>query len=128
MCVSVAFPGYTQLLLQKEYLFPIHFNYFENNTVADNKLAHKVIASDQFELFNGVLCQFYQSYVKSLPAAQWPVHQLAIPDPFRQNVLGSYHDFHAGGGHLGVQKLFAARRECYILPGMYQLKHDCYKK
>ena len=127
MYVSVAFPDHTQLLLQKEHLFPIHFSYFENNTVADDKLAHKVIESDQFELFNGVLCHFYQSYVKSLPAAQRLVHQLAIPDLFRQNVHGSYHDSHASDGHLGVQKLFAASRECYILPGMYPLKYDCYK-
>ena len=70
MCVSVVFIGHTQLLLQKEYLFPTHFSYFENNTVADNELAHKVIESDQFELFKGALCHFYQSYVKSLPAAQ----------------------------------------------------------
>ena len=113
--------------LQKECIdFQHIFRYLENNTLPDDKkLANKVvIESNQYALFDGVLYHFYQPRVKSLPAAQRLVRQLALPGALRQDVLRSFHDSHAGGGHLGVQKTFAAIRERYFFPGMYQVIHD----
>ena len=50
--------------------------------------------------------------------------QLALRGALRQDVLHSFHDSHAPGGHLGVQKTFAAIRERYFFSGMYQVIHD----
>ena len=102
------------------------FNYLENNTLPDDKkLAHKtVIESDQYALLDGVLYHLYQPRVKNLNGPQRLIRQLALPGPSRPDVLRSFHDSHAGGGHLGVQKTFAAIRERYFFPGMYQIIHD----
>ena len=113
--------------LQKECIdFQHIFSYLENNTLPDDKkLANKVvIESNQYALFDGVLYHFYQPRVKSLPAAQWLVRQLALLGALRQDVLHSFHDSHARSGHLGVQKTFAPIRERYFFPGMYQVIHD----
>ena len=99
------------------------FEYLETGKLPDDKqLVHRVVVeSDQYALFNGVLYHFYQPRVKGLPAAQRLVRQLALPGPCRQDVLRSFHDSHAGWGHLGVQKTFTAIRERYFFPGMYQI-------
>ncbi|MES9881485.1 MAG: DDE-type integrase/transposase/recombinase [Sedimenticola sp.] len=47
-----------------------------------------------------------------------------MPKVLRSDVLRSYHDNHAGGGHLGISKTYAAIREKYYFPGMYKVIHD----
>ena len=60
------------------------------------KLAHTVvIESSQNALLDGYLYHFYQPRVKGLPAAQRLVRQLALPGPFRLDVLRSFHDSYA---------------------------------
>ena len=121
------FPGKTVSDLQKECIdFRDIFKYLENGTLPDDKkLANKVILeSNQYALLHGVLYHFYQPRVKNMQTPQRLVRQLALPGPCREDVLLSFHDSHAGGGHLGVQKTFAAIRECYFFPGMYQIIHD----
>ncbi|MEW8546122.1 MAG: reverse transcriptase domain-containing protein [Candidatus Thiodiazotropha sp.] len=102
------------------------FLYLENKTLPeDKKLAHTtVIEADQYALYNGVLYHHYQPRVKGLPTSQRLVRQIAVPGPCREDLLKSFHDSHAGGGHLGVQKTFAAIRERYYFPGMYQIISD----
>ena len=110
--------------LQKECQdFKYIYEYLASNTLPDDeKLAHTVvIESSQYALLDGYLYHFYQPRVKGLPAAQRLVRQLALPGPCRPDVLRSFHDSHAGGGHLGIQKTFAAIRERYYFPGMYQI-------
>lgn len=124
---SLKFQGKTISDLQRECLdFKHIFEYLENDALPnDKKLGNKiVIESSQYGLLNGVLYHFYQPRVKGLPAAQRLVRQLALPGPVREDVLRSFHDSHAGGGHLGVQKTFAAIRERYFFPAMYQIIHD----
>ena len=113
--------------MQKECIDFQHIvSYLENSTLLDDKkLANKVdIESNQYALFDGVLYHFYQPHVESLPAAQRLVRLLALLGALRQDVLRSFHDSHACSGHLGVQKTFAAIRERYFFPGMYQVIHD----
>ena len=102
------------------------FLYLENRTLPEEKtLAHTtVIEADQYSLYNGVLFHHYQPRVKGLPTSQRLVRQLAVPGPCREDLLKSYHDSHARGGHLGVQKTFTAMRERYYFPGMYQIISD----
>ena len=52
------------------------------------------------------------------------MRQLALSGPCREDVLRSFHDTHAGGGHLGVQQTIAAICERYFFPGMYQIIGD----
>ena len=121
------FPGKTVSDLPKECVdFRDIFKYLENGTLPDDKkLANKVmLESNQYALLHGVLYHFYQPRVKNMQTPQRLVRQLALPGPCREDVLLSFHDSHAGGGHLGVQKTFAAIRERYYFPGMYQIIHD----
>ena len=110
--------------LQKECRdFKYIYEYLASKTLPeDEKLAHNVVVeSSQYALLDGHLYHFYQPRVKGLPASQRLVRQLALPGPCRPDVLKSFHDSHAGGGHLGIQKTFAAIRERYFFPGMYQI-------
>ena len=117
-------PGKMISDLQKERPdFKHIYEYLTSQTLpVVKKLTHTVvIESSQYALHDGVLYHFYQPRVKGLPAEQWLVRQLALPGLCRQDVLRSFHDSHAGGGHLGIQKTFAAIRERYYFPGMCQI-------
>ncbi|MES9902576.1 MAG: integrase zinc binding domain-containing protein, partial [Sedimenticola sp.] len=91
----------------------------------DSKRANAVTAeAGQYAMLNGVLYHFYQPRSKGVPVEQRTVKQVALPQVLRSDVLKSFHDCHAGGGHLGITKTHAAIREKYYFPGMYQVIHD----
>ena len=113
--------------LQKECQdFKHIYEYLASHTLPnDKKLAHTVVVeSSQYALLDGFLYHFYQPRVKGLPAAQRLVRQLALPGPCRPDVLRSFHDSHAGGGHLGIQKTFATIRERCDLCLCQRMKTD----
>ena len=110
--------------LQKECQnFKHIYEYLSSKTLPeDEKLARTVVVeSSQYALLDDYLYYFYQPRAKGLPSSQRLVRQLALPGPCQPDVLRSFHDSHAGGGHLGIQKTFAAIRERYYFPGMYQI-------
>ena len=99
------------------------YEYLSSKTLPeDEKLARTVVVeSSQYALLDDYLYHFYQPRAKGLPSTQRLVRQLALPGPCQPDVLRSFHDSHAGGGHLGIQRTFAAIRERYYFPGMYQI-------
>ena len=48
------------------------------------------------------------------------VKQTAIPRRLRDELLKSYHDCIAGGGHQGFERTYAALRNKYYWPSMYE--------
>ena len=46
--------------------------------------------------------------------------QTAIPKSLRDELLKSYHDCIAGGGHLGFERTYASLRNKYYWPSMYE--------
>ena len=78
----------------------------------DEKQARTLVAeASQFEIQNGLLYHFYIS--RGLPREERLVKQLAVPKIMRDDILRSYHDSLAGGGHQGHERTFAAIRLKY---------------
>ena len=53
--------------------------------------------------------------------------QVLIPKHLRKTILENYHDCRAGGGHFGIKKTFAAIRQKYFWPKMWQAINDYVK-
>ena len=86
----------------------------------DAKLARTLVAeASQFEVINGLLYHFYSPRSRGLPREERFVKQLARPKVMRDDILRSYHDSLAGGGHQGHERTFAAIRLKYYWPKMY---------
>ena len=104
-------------------------NYLESNTVPEDKdLANlvTVVAENQYVLDDNVLYHIYTHRTKKIKE-QNPdnfILQLALPTSQRKIVLASYHDCKAGGGHFGIKRTFAAIKQKYWWPKMYQQVKD----
>ena len=86
----------------------------------DAKQARTLVAeASQFEVINGLLYHFYSPRSRGLPREERFVKQLALPKVMRDDILRSYHDSLAGGGHQGHERTFAAIRLKYYWPKMY---------
>ena len=86
----------------------------------DEKQAKTLVAeASQFEIQNGLLYHFYTPRSRGLPREERLVKQLAVPRIMRDDILRSYHDSLAGGGHQGHERTFAAIRLKYFWPKMY---------
>ena len=86
----------------------------------DEKQARTLVAeASQFEVINGLLYHFYSPRSRGLPNEERFVKQLALPKVMRDDILRSYHDSLAGGGHQGHERTFAAIRLKYYWPKMY---------
>ena len=86
----------------------------------DAKQARTLVAeASQFEVINGLLYHFYSPRSRGLPREERFVKQLALPRVMRDDILRSYHDSLAGGGHQGHERTFAAIRLKYYWPKMY---------
>ena len=87
----------------------------------DPQLARTVVAeSYNYELEDGVLKHFYTRRCKQVPMEERLVKQTAIPRCLRDELLKSYHDCIAGGGHQGFERTYAALRNKYYWPSMYE--------
>ena len=86
----------------------------------DEKQARTLVAeASQFEIQNGLLYHFYTPRSRVVPREERLVKQLAVPKIMRDDILRSYHDSLAGGGHQGHERTFAAIRLKYYWPKMY---------
>ena len=86
----------------------------------DEKQARTLVAeASQFEIQNGLLYHFYTPRSRGVPREERLVKQLAVPRIMRDDILRSYHDSLAGGGHQGHERTFAAIRLKYYWPKMY---------
>ena len=87
----------------------------------DAKQARNIVAeASQFEIQNGLLFHFYTPRSRGLPREERLVKQLAVPKIMRDDILRSYHDSLADGGHQGQERTFAAIRLKYYWPKMYE--------
>ena len=57
----------------------------------------------------------YQPRSKGTPASERTLFQLAVPKELRSDVLKSYHDCLAGGGHLGSNRTFYTIRQKFFI-------------
>ena len=86
----------------------------------DEKQARTLVAeASQFEIQNGLIYHFYTPRSRGVPREERLVKQLAVPRIMRDDILRSYHDSLAGGGHQGHERTFAAIRLKYYWPKMY---------
>ena len=67
-----------------------------------------------------VLYHFYTARTRGVPRPARLIKQLAIPNGLRKDIIASYHDSIAGGGHLGIDRTYTAIRFKYFWPNMYR--------
>ena len=101
--------------------FKAMYTYKTTGEVPDDaKQARTLVAeASQYEVINGLLYHFYSPRSRGLPKVERFVKQLALPKVLRDDILRSYHDSLAGGGHQGHERTFAAIRLKYYWPKMY---------
>ena len=101
--------------------FKAIYKYKTTGEVPDDEKQAKTLVAEasQFEIQNGLLYHFYTPRSRGLPREERLVKQLAVPKIMRDDILRSYHDSLAGGGHQGHERTFAAIRLKYYWPKMY---------
>ena len=106
--------------------FQVMYNYLAEKKLPDDAtLARNTTwESDQYMLADRVLYHYYQPRTKKANPSEGCIIQVALPKALRLDVLKSYHDSIAGGGHLGIQKTFEAIRQKFYWPHMYQDVQD----
>ena len=79
----------------------------------DVKLANQIMwkTNNQYVFLDNVLYLLYQPRTKGVPHLDRLIKQVALPKVLRSDVLKSYHDSIAGGGHLGTEKTFESIRQ-----------------
>ena len=86
-----------------------------------------VVSENQYVLLNNVLYHIFSPRIKkadNIIKEENMILQLAVPQCKRKEILTAYHDCKAGGGHFGVKRTFAAIKQKYWWPKMYQDIHD----
>ena len=98
------------------------YQYLAHHQVPENpQLARTVVAeSYNYEMEDGVLMHFYSKRGRHVPLEERLVKQMAIPRCLRDELLKSYHDCIAGGGHQGFERTYASLRNKYYWPSMYE--------
>ena len=98
------------------------YQYVQNRQVPDDAdLARVVVAeSYNFSLEDGVLLHFYSKRGKQVQREERLVKQVVVPRKLRDEVLQSYHDCIAGGGHQGFERTYSSMRNKYYWPRMYE--------
>ena len=98
-------------------LSPIYRYLVDKTLPDDDNLAKSVVfESNTYDIVEGVLVHHYQSRAKKLPVEERLVTQIALPKFYRLSALKAYHD---EKGHFGIRKTFAALRDKYFWPRMY---------
>ena len=83
--------------------------------------ARKITAQAQsYVITDDVLYHFYTARTRGVPRPARLIKQLAIPNGLRKDIIASYHDSIAGGGHLGIDRTYTAIRFKYFWPNMYR--------
>ena len=85
-----------------------------------------VVADNQYVIKDGVLYHIFNPRTKKVKDRNFDglSLQVALPKSERKSVLASYHDCKAGGGHFGIKRTFAAIKQKYLWPKMYQEVND----
>ena len=98
------------------------YQYLAHHQVPENpQLARTIVAeSYNYEMEDGVLMHFYSKRGRHVPLEERLVKQMAIPRCLRDELLKSYHDCIAGGGHQGFERTYASLRNKYYWPSMYE--------
>ena len=121
-------PEYSDLItLQRKCPdFQVIYEYLAERKLPDDAtLARNTTwESDQYMVADKVLYHYYQPRTKKANPSEGSIIQVALPKVLRLDVLKSYHDSIAGGGHLGVQKTFESVRQKFYWPHMYQDVQD----
>ena len=109
--------------------FKHYVNYLGSQIVPEDKdLATlvTVTAENQFLLKDGVLYHVLTPRTQKVKDRNPDslILQVALPKSERKAVLNAYHDCKAGGGHFGVKRTFAAIKQKYWWPNMYQAVSD----
>lgn len=102
-------------------------NYKLNNELTDDHKKAKLIVaqSDQYEILpSGHLVHLYSPRTKGVPKEEKLILQVCIPAILRDDMLRSFHDSLAGGMHQGFERTYAALRQKYYWPTMFE---DCRK-
>ena len=94
------------------------YQYLQNRQVPEDPLLARVIVAEayNYELEDGVLKHFYSKRSRNVSAEERLVKQTVIPVILRDE----YHDCLAGGGHQGFERTYAAIRNKYFWPHMYE--------
>ena len=95
--------------------------YIEQREVPEDAgSARRVVAeSSSFDIVDGILYHLHQDRNRGVPRDQRVIKQLAVPRILRDDLLKSYHDSIAGGGHQGYERTYEALRRKYYWPRMY---------
>ena len=98
------------------------YTYIQTRQVPDDPLLARIVVAEayNYELEDGILKHFYSKRSRNVPAEERLVKQTAIPVILRDDILKSYHDCLAGGGHQGFERTYAAIRNKYYWPRMYE--------
>ena len=98
------------------------YTYIQTRQVPDDPLLARIVVAEayNYELEDGILKHFYSKRSRKVPAEERLVKQTAIPVILRDDILKSYHDCLAGGGHQGFERTYAAIRNKYYWPRMYE--------
>ena len=93
-----------------------------NELPEDPKEARKIVAeSYQYEIGpQGLLFHLYTPRTRGVPKEEKILIQLAVPKIMRDEILRSFDDSVAGGGHQGFERTYAALRLKYFWPTMWE--------
>ena len=94
----------------------------DNELPEDPKEARKIVAeSYQYEIGpQGLLFHLYTPRTRGVPKEEKILIQLAVPKIMRDEILRSFHDSVAGGGHQGFERTYAALRLKYFWLTMWE--------
>ena len=98
------------------------YTYVQTRQVPDDPLLARIVVAEayNYELEDGIFKHFYSKRSRNVPAEERLVKQTAIPVILRDDILKSYHDCLAGGGHQGFERTYASIRNKYYWPRMYE--------
>ncbi|XP_069110091.1 uncharacterized protein [Argopecten irradians] len=84
-----------------------------------NKAKSIVAQSHSFEIdHQGVLYHIWNQRTRGIKGPVRFVKRLAVPKQYRQNIMQAFHDSHAGGVHMGINRTHGALKLRYYWPSM----------
>lgn len=97
------------------------YAYLYDKTLPDDTktIRHIISESAFYSIQNNVLYHWYQRRCRNVQEELRHILQIALPKCLRLDALKSYHDFLAGGGHLGVEKCRSSLLQSYWWPAMH---------
>ncbi len=111
-------PPAVRQLQQEDEEFGNIWRYLENDTLPeDTKQRSSVVAASQYYFLDHQNVLYHTPKPSNKPGKPLQV-QLAVPKVLRDDLLKSFHDCIAGGGHQGSNRVYQALREKYFWKSM----------